>query len=81
MTLKTRTATLCIDSTGAISDSQSAAAMFSPPDSVAAPEPRVNGEFHAANHATWNAARERLTLDYDAIGARAVVAVARNQPT
>jgi hypothetical protein len=81
MTLKTRTATLCIDSTGAISD-----LTISGRNVLASRQPspllslRVNGEFHAANHATWNAARSALTLDYDAIGARAVVAV-REKPT
>ena len=41
---------------------------------------RVAGKLYAANHATWDAAGNSLTLDFDGVGAKAVVAV-RAKPT
>jgi hypothetical protein len=81
MILKTRTATLSIDSTGAFRDlTANGRNVLAPGQPAPLLSLRVAGEFHAANHATWNAAKSALILDYDSIGARAVVAV-REKPT
>jgi hypothetical protein len=81
LALKTRLATFSIDAMGAFSAitgngrNYLAAGQPAPVLSV-----RVAGNLHAANRATWDAAGNTLTLDYNGIGARAVVAV-RAKPT
>jgi len=81
LTLKTRQATFSINATGAFSaitgNGRNHLAVGQPAPVLSV---RVNGKLHPANHATWEAAGNTLTLDYDDIGARAVVAV-RAKPT
>jgi hypothetical protein len=81
LTLKTRPATFSIDATGAFSAITGNGRNYLAPGQ---PAPvlsvRVAGKLHAANRATWDATGNTLTLDYDAIGVTAVVAV-RAKPT
>jgi hypothetical protein len=76
MTLKTRTATFSMDASGAFCAITANGRNYLAPGQ---PAPllslRVAGEWHGVNRAAWNAAGKTLTLDYDAIGATAVVAV------
>jgi len=79
--LKTRHAVLGIGAMGMLSEITGNGRNYL---AVGQPTPllsvRVAGKLHPANHASWNAAGNMLTLDYDDIGARAVVEV-RAKPT
>lgn len=81
LALKTRQATFIIDETGAFSAISGNGRNYLAPEQ---PAPvlsvRVAGKLHAANRAAWDAAGSTLTLDYDGIGATAVLAV-RAKPT
>ena len=76
LNLKTTQATFSIDSTGAFRTITGNGRNYLAPGQ---PSPllsvRVAGELHPANHATWDAARNTLTLDFDRIGVAGVVKV------
>lgn len=82
LTLRTRGTSFSISDVGAFS-----AIGASGRNCLAAGQPappvlsaRVDGEFHAPNRATWDAAGNTLTLGFDGIGATAILAV-RVRPT
>jgi len=76
LTLRTRQAAFSIDATGALSAITAHGRNYLVPGQ---PAPvlsvRVGGKFHPPNRAAWDATRNTLTLDYDEIGATAVVMV------
>ena len=81
LTLRTREAAFSISAVGALG-----AINIHGRDLLAARQPapvlsaRVDGEFHAPNRATWDAARDTLTLGFEGIDATATLAV-RARPT
>ncbi|MGA3328013.1 MAG: hypothetical protein ABSF45_26485 [Terriglobia bacterium] len=76
LTLRTRQAAFSIDATGALSAITAHGRNYLAPGQ---PAPvlsvRVGGKLHPPNRAAWDATRNTLTLDYDGIGATAVVMV------
>jgi hypothetical protein len=76
LTLKTRWATFSINADGAFSAITGGGRNY-----LAAGQPaavlsvRVGGKLHASNRAIWNAAKNTLQLEFDAIGCTARVAV------
>jgi hypothetical protein len=81
LTLQTRLATFTLNATGAFSaitgNGRNYLALGQPAPLLSV---RVGGNWHAANRATWNSDGTTLTLNYDEVGAAAVVAV-RVKPT
>ena len=81
LTLKARPATFSIDATGSFTALTANGLNFLAPGQ---PAPvlsvRVAGKLYQPNRATWDAAGNTLTLGYDGIGTKAVVAV-RAKPT
>ena len=76
LTLKTRQATFSIDATGAFSAiTGNGRHYLAPGEAAPVMSLRAAGKLHAANHSTWDAAGNTLTLGFDGIGATAVVAV------
>lgn len=80
-TVKTRLATFSINATGAFSSiASNGHNLLAPKQPAPVLSIRVAGKLHPPNHAAWNMAGNTLTLDYDGIGAKAVVGV-RTKPT
>jgi hypothetical protein len=76
MTLKTRPATFRIDDTGAFrAITGNGRNYLAPGQPAPVLSVRVDGKLYAASHATWDASGNTLTLDFNGIGAKAVVAV------
>jgi hypothetical protein len=81
LTLRTRMARFTVDTTGALS-----AITFNGRNYLAPGQPapilsvRVAGKLHPASRAAWDAKRNLLTLDYEGIGATAVLAM-HQKPT
>ena len=80
LTLKTRLAAFSIDSTGAFSAiTANGRNCLAPGQRAPVLSVRVDGKLHSANRATWDAAGNTLTLDFDGTHATAVV-LARAKP-